>query len=161
MAVSGGATWAVSTGAVLWATGATGAEGSCEKNAKETKATAAMLAAESLAGAGLDMLKRLQTAYYAEGRHISEREELVSIAVELGLDAEAFSKAYDQAMLNVGEHFRRTQVFLEALGGRGYPTLAIEQDGKLSRLPLGRYFGKPELFRKALADLLASAQAAQ
>ncbi len=40
--------------------------------------TAAMLAAESLAGAGLDMLKRLQTAYYAEGRQISEREELVS-----------------------------------------------------------------------------------
>lgn len=123
--------------------------------------TAAMLAAESLAGAGLDMLKRLQTAYYVEGRHISERETLVSIAVELGLDAQAFSTAHDQAVLDLGEHFSHTQEFLEALGGRGYPTLAIEQDGKLSRLPLGRYFGKPELFRKALADLLAPAQAAQ
>ncbi|MGH8789532.1 MAG: hypothetical protein ACREYA_31225 [Cupriavidus necator] len=45
--------------------------------------------------------------------------------------------------------------------GQPRPTLAVEQDGKLSRLPLGRYFGKPELFRKALADLLAPAQAAQ
>uniref|UniRef100_UPI003F49B25F hypothetical protein n=1 Tax=Cupriavidus necator TaxID=106590 RepID=UPI003F49B25F len=42
-----------------------------------------------------------------------------------------------------------------------YRTLAVEQDGKRSRLPLGRYFGKPEIFRKALADLLAPAQAAQ
>ncbi|MCY1349058.1 hypothetical protein D9M68_405210 [compost metagenome] len=60
-------------------------------------------------------------------------------------------------MPNLGEHFRH----LEALGSRGCPTLAVEQDGKLSRLPRGRYFGKPELFRKALADLLAPAQAAQ
>lgn len=106
------------------------------------------------------MLKRLQAAYYVEGRHISERAELIGIAVELGLDAGAFAKAYDAAMLNVTEHFRDAQVLLEALGGRGYPTLAIEQDGKLSRLHLGRYFGKPELFRQALAELLAPAQSA-
>jgi len=123
--------------------------------------TAAMLAAELLAGSGVRMLKRLQTAYYVEGWHISEREELVRIAVELGLDAEAFSKAYDQAMLDVGEHFKATQVLLEVLGGRGYPTLALEQDGKVSRLHLGRYFGKPELFRQALADLLSPALAAE
>ena len=43
------------------------------------------------------MLKRLQTAYYVEGRPIAEREELIRIAVELGLDAEAFPNAYDQA----------------------------------------------------------------
>ena len=116
--------------------------------------TAAMLAAESLAGVGLRMLKRLQTAYYVEGRHISEREALIGIAVELGLDAGAFSKAYDDALLHIAEHFADTQVFLEALGGRGYPTLAIERDGKVSRLHLGRYFGKPELFRQALAQLL-------
>ncbi|WP_458761632.1 DsbA family protein [Cupriavidus basilensis] len=121
--------------------------------------TAAMLAAESLAGAGIRMLKRLQTAYYVEGWHISERAELIGIAVELGLDAGAFAKAYDAATLNVTEHIRDTQALLEALGGRGYPTLAIEKDGKLSRLHLGRYIGKPELFRQALAKLLAPASA--
>ena len=45
------------------------------------------------------MLKRLQAAYYVEGRHISERAELIGIAVELGLDAGAFAKAYDAPWL--------------------------------------------------------------
>ncbi|MCY0852564.1 DsbA family protein [Cupriavidus sp. D39] len=121
--------------------------------------TAAMVAAESIASAGLKMLKRLQTAYYVEGRHIAEREELVRIAVELGLNAEAFSTAYDQATQELGEHFEQTQAFLETVGGRGYPTLAIEQGGKVSRLHLGQYFGKPELFRKALKNHLAHGQA--
>lgn len=120
--------------------------------------TAAMLAAESLAGAGLKMLKRLQTAYYVEGKHISDPGELVRIAVEIGLDAKAFTGAYEEASLGLDEHFRSTQGFLEALDGRGYPTLAIEQDGKVSRLHLGRYFGKPEQFRKALADMLTPSQ---
>lgn len=118
--------------------------------------TAAMLAAESLSGAGLKMLKRLQTAYYVDGRHISERDELIHIAVELGLDAKGFSEAYDQAMANVDAHFRNTQAFLETLDGRGYPTLAFERNATVSRIHLGRYFGKPELFRNALAELMAS-----
>ncbi|MCY0852579.1 DsbA family protein [Cupriavidus sp. D39] len=117
--------------------------------------TAAMLAADSVAGAGLKMLKRLQTAYYVEGRPIAEREELIRIAVELGLDAEAFSDAYDQATRALGEHFEQTQAFLEAEGGCGYPTLAIERNGKLTMLHLEQYFGKPELFRRTLTDFLA------
>ncbi|CAJ92894.1 DSBA-like thioredoxin domain-containing protein [Cupriavidus necator] len=120
--------------------------------------TAAMLAAEWVADAGVRMLKRLQTAYYVEGRHIAERAELVHIAVELGLDAHAFSTAYDQALREIGMHFRNTQALLDALGGQGYPTLAIERDGMLSRIHLGRYFGKPERFREALAELMAPPQ---
>lgn len=121
--------------------------------------TAAMLAAESVAGAGIRMLKRLQTAYYVEGQPISDRAALIGIAVEIGLDAGLFEKAFDAAMLTVTGHFADTQVLLAGLSGRGYPTLALEKDGKLTRLHLGRYFGKPELFRQALAEVLATPQA--
>ncbi|MDF3834687.1 DsbA family protein [Cupriavidus basilensis] len=117
--------------------------------------TAAMLAAEFIAGAGLKMLERLQTAYYVEGRPIAERAELLRIADELGLDAASFATAYDQASPTLNGHFEQTQAFLGEIGGRGYPALAIEQDGKVSRLRLGRYFGKPELFRKAMEEVLA------
>ncbi len=58
-------------------------------------------------------------------------------------------------MIRPREHFEQTQAFLEAVGGCGYPTLAIERNGKLTRLHLGQYFGKPELFRRTLADFLA------
>lgn len=51
--------------------------------------------------------------------------------------------------------FEQTQALLEEIGGRGYPALAIEQDGKISRLRLGRYFGKPELFKNAMEEALA------
>ncbi|MHA7679928.1 DsbA family protein [Cupriavidus sp. PET2-C1] len=117
--------------------------------------TAAMLAAESVAGAGLKMLERLQTAYYREGRPIAERKELIQIADELGLDAAPFANAYDQVSAMLPDHFEQTQALLDEIGGRGYPALAIEQDGKISRLRLGRYFGKPELFKKAMEEALA------
>jgi putative protein-disulfide isomerase len=122
--------------------------------------TAAMLAAEQLAGAGTRLLKRLQTAYYLEGRPISERDEIVRLAGELGLDANGFNAAYAQAVSEVDAHFAESQAFLEALDGRGYPTLALEQNGEIRRIRLGRYFGKPELFREALAGMLRGAAAA-
>ncbi|EHP38997.1 protein-disulfide isomerase [Cupriavidus basilensis OR16] len=117
--------------------------------------TAAMLAAESVGGAGLKMLERLQVAYYREGRPIAERSELIQIAEELGLDAASFANALDQASATLPDHFAQTQALLEEIGGHGYPALAIEQGGKISRLRTGRYFGKPELFRKAMEEVLA------
>lgn len=119
--------------------------------------TAAMLAAEELAGAGLPMLKRLQTAYYLEGRHIADRAELTRLAVELGLDEERFSAAFERANSRLPAHFEDTRELLWRAGGRGFPTLAFEKDGVLELLHLGQFLGKPEQFREALESLMAPA----
>ena len=54
----------------------------------------AVLAADQLGGAGLDMLARLQKAHYLEGRRIAELDVIVDLAVDIGLDREAFRHAF-------------------------------------------------------------------
>lgn len=132
-----------------------GTQFDCDVVLDSAPPTAAMLAAEELAGAGFKMLKRLQTAYYVEGRPIADRAELTRLAVELGLDEERFSLAFDRATSRLPEHFEDTRELLRRAGGRGFPTLALEKDGALQMLHLGQYLGKPEQFRKVLESLVA------
>jgi putative protein-disulfide isomerase len=119
--------------------------------------TAAMLAAEELAGAGLTMLKRLQVAYYVEGRPIGDPHTLATIARELGLDSAAFAKALDRASANLGQHLQDSRELLSRLGAQGFPALAVEQAGRITNLHLGQFLGKPELFRAALQQQLETA----
>ena len=56
--------------------------------------TTAMLAAEQLAGRGLDLLARIQTAHYVEGRRVADAAVLAELAAGIGLDREAFSAAF-------------------------------------------------------------------
>ena len=55
--------------------------------------TAAVLAAEQVNAAGLDMLARLYEAHYLEGRRIADEAVLINLAQEVGLDRGAFSEA--------------------------------------------------------------------
>lgn len=121
--------------------------------------SAAMIAAEEVAGAGLAMLKNLQVAYYVDGRPIATREEILRNASELGLDGSSFAEAFDRATRSLDEHFVETNVLLAKLQGQGYPTLAIERDGVLRKLHLGHFFGKPDVFREALCQELESVTA--
>ncbi|WP_175856203.1 DsbA family protein [Burkholderia anthina] len=114
--------------------------------------TAAMIAAEAVGKAGLAMLKRLQIAYYVEGRPIANRDEIVRAAAEIGLDPSRFEQAFEHASENLDAHFSESQALLEKLRGQGYPTLAVERDGVLRKLHLGHVFGKPDLFREMLRD---------
>jgi putative protein-disulfide isomerase len=121
--------------------------------------SAAMIAAEEVAGAGVKMLKKLQVAYYVEGRPIATRNEVLRNADEIGLDATKFAEAFDRASLNLDKHFAETRTLLEQLRGQGYPTLAIEKDGVLRKLPPGQFFGKPDVFREVLRQELESVSA--
>ncbi|MGU7776159.1 DsbA family protein [Burkholderia sp. MR1-5-21] len=118
--------------------------------------TAAMIAAEEIGKAGLAMLKKLQVAYYVEGRPIATRDEIIRAAGEIGLDSSIFAEAFDQASRNLDEHFTESQALLEKLRGQGYPTLAIEKDGVFRKLHIGNFFGRPDVFREVLRQELAS-----
>lgn len=114
---------------------------------------AAVLAAQALAGRGLEMLGRLQTAHYVEGRRIAEPEVLLELAQTLGFSREAFAAAFDQALAHeVDEHIKASRALLSEVGGQGFPTLALERDGRYQLLDISPWLGKPEAFARWLQD---------
>ncbi|MGO2486796.1 MAG: DsbA family protein [Pseudomonas taetrolens] len=109
--------------------------------------TTAVLAAEQLGGRGLEMLGRLQTAHYEKGRRIADNDVLMAVAVEMGLEADAFRTAYDAMSGEVTlAHFKTSRQLLSKVGGQGFPTVVLEQSGQYQVIDLGPYLGKPEAF---------------
>ncbi|WP_194270543.1 DsbA family protein [Glaciimonas soli] len=106
--------------------------------------TTAILAAEELAGKGLDMLHRLQRAHYVEGRRIAETTVLFELAKELEINAAAFAEAFDRLSgAPTVQHFNESRIRLTQAGGQGYPTLVLERaDGTLERLDISGWLGR-------------------
>lgn len=106
--------------------------------------TTAILAAEALAGKGLDMLHRVQSAHYVDGLRIADLPVLVSLAQELGLDGAAFETQY--RLLAGGptaSHIAASRTLLAKAGGQGFPTFVLD-DGKgtLEQIDVGAYLGQ-------------------
>lgn len=116
--------------------------------------TAAVLAAEQVNTAGLEMLARLYEAHYLEGRRIADEAVLIDLAQEVGLDRRAFSEAL--GMLRgaaVNKHFAESREFLGKSGGRGFPTFVLERNGTLERLDHTQFLGRPEAWESALRGM--------
>lgn len=117
--------------------------------------TAAVLAAETLAQRGLDMLARLQTAHYVEGQRIADHAVLVKLAGSLGLDTEAFAQALEQAEdTALDEHIAATRRLMASLGAQGFPSLALERDGQFTLLDVSAFLGEPQKLRSWLVAQL-------
>lgn len=123
--------------------------------------TTAILAAEAVAGRGLDMLHRLQSAHYVDGLRIADTAVLQRIAVELGLNAAAFDSAYARLEGAATEaHISDSRRLLARVGGQGFPTFVLEQaDGALQVLDIGPWLGKPDAWQAHLAGLAPAAAA--
>lgn len=114
---------------------------------------AAVLAAEAIAGRGLDMLHALQVAHYQQGRHIVRHEVLQGLAEDLGLPPAGFAAELQHQLTTCLEaHMAASRRLLVRLGGNGYPTLALERDGRFERVEIGRFLGRPEDFRRWLGE---------
>jgi putative protein-disulfide isomerase len=110
--------------------------------------TAAMLAAQEIAGRGLDMLAQLQIAHYVEGRHIADRATLIEVAAALGLDPTAFAEALDRQSGEVLQrHFKETRKLMSAVSARGFPSFVLETDGILQILNVAGYLGQAQAFK--------------
>ena len=115
-----------------------------------TPPTVAMLAAEAMAGRGLDLLARAQTAHYVEGQQISTLAVLQSLAVELGLDEAEFVRQCQQVLAQeVSDHIAQSREWLQASGGQGFPTFVLEFSDAASgqrvaqRVDIGPWLGNP------------------
>ncbi len=102
----------------------------------------AVLAAERLGHRGADLLARLQTAHYVEGRRIAEAAVLGELAAGIGLDRPAFEHAFEALSGAATQaHIQTTRALMARLGASGFPTLALERDGSLVRLDIAPYHG--------------------
>jgi putative protein-disulfide isomerase len=116
---------------------------------------AAILAAEALARRGLDMLAHIQTAHYIEGRRVADRAVLVALATDIGLDEAAFVQQLDAiGPQAITDHTRASNALLQRVGGGGYPTFALEHDGRIEQLSASPYLGKPAAWQALLASRL-------
>lgn len=120
---------------------------------------AAMLAAERLAGRGLDLLSRLQTAHYVEGRRIAETPVLVELAGTIGLDRAAFAAALEatQGAATLA-HIEDSRRRLAEVGGRGFPTFVLERAGCRTLVDSSAYLGRPEAWQALLEEAITAGE---
>ena len=111
---------------------------------------ATVLAAEQIAGRGVELLGRLQTSHYVEGRRIADESVLLELAI--GIDLEPVAFAATLKSVNTDQHIKDTRALLARVGGQGFPTLALEQDGQFSLVDVSQWLGKPEAFATWLAQ---------
>ena len=108
---------------------------------------AAMLAAEEVAGRGLDLLARLQRAHYVEGRRIADRPVLEEMAASIGLDPAEFTESLGGVEgRTVQSHIAQTRALMQRLGVGGFPSFALERDGRWSPVEVGEFLGRPDDF---------------
>lgn len=99
-------------------------------------ASRAVLAAGSLdAELIFPMYKTIQSAFYAEGRNVTQRDVLADLAAGLGFEREAFLQAFEsEAMRSKAQaHFNHAR----QAGVRGFPTLILQQGDKLHLITHG------------------------
>lgn len=119
--------------------------------------TAAMLAAEAIAGRGLEMLAQLQIAHYVEGRRIAERAVLIEVATTIGLDPATFAEALDkQSGDAVQTHIHETRAFMAQVGAQGFPTFVLETSEGFQIVDFAGYLGRPQDFQDWLRSQASS-----
>ncbi|MBW8847903.1 MAG: DsbA family protein [Burkholderiales bacterium] len=122
--------------------------------------TAAILAAEALAGRGLDLLAELQAAHYVHGRRIAEPAVLIELAGAIGLARAEFATELGRQSLGPAQaHIQQTRSFMAQTGARGFPSFLLETDAGLSRVDASAYLGRPRDFAAALKGLAGPATA--
>ena len=120
--------------------------------------TTAVLAAEAIAGRGLDMLHRLQVAHYVEGRRIADADVLRALAEEMALDGAEFDVACARlAGTETEQHFGASRALLAQVGGRGFPTFALQRaGGSATLIDASRFLGQPDAWVAQLTSLVSN-----
>jgi putative protein-disulfide isomerase len=81
------------------------------------------------------LFKAIQTAFYAEGRDVTQSAVLTDLAAGPGVDAAAFMRAFDSdaARAKTQAHFKQAR----QAGIRGFPALILQQDSQLHSVSNG------------------------
>ena len=117
----------------------------CEPRRSTYPACRAVLAAASL-GAGREVFLGIQRAYYQEARNPSDLDVLAAIAVEEGLDGQAFQEALSSSAIEAAltSHLAESERVGATVGSTGFPTLVLATDSGTHLLTSG-YRSWPDL----------------
>jgi putative protein-disulfide isomerase len=120
--------------------------------------TTAVIAADEVAGRGLDLLARLQKAHYVEGRRIADFAVLRELAVQIGLDGATFEDAFRRLEgAATRSHIAGSRALLAQVGGQGFPTFALQVGERMSVIEVGPYLGDVPRWQASLRELAGSA----
>ena len=95
------------------------------------------------------MILAIQTAYYLRALNPSDDTTLIDLAVGLEMDRERF--AGDLNSDQTQQELERQIVFSRTLGVSGYPSLVLEHDDRLRKIPLD--YNDPAVVLNALKDV--------
>ena len=110
----------------------------------------ALLAAE-LMGKAPDLLARLQTGHYVEGRRIAEATVLRELAVEVGIAGDAFDRAFSRLHGEATRaHIAASRDLAARAGSSGFPSFLLEREGRMQRLEASSWYGRPAEWRQWL-----------
>jgi putative protein-disulfide isomerase len=116
----------------------------------------AVMAADELAGRGLDLLARLQKAHYVEGRRIADFAVLRELAVECGLDGASFEEAFRRLEgAATRAHIAQSRALLTRVGGQGFPTFVLQAGDQLSVVEIAPYLGQVPRWQAWLREQVA------
>jgi putative protein-disulfide isomerase len=81
------------------------------------------------------LFRAIQSAFYAEGRDVTQSGVLSDLATKLGVDTQEFLRAFDSdaARARTQAHFKHAR----QAGVRGFPALILQQDAQLQPLSNG------------------------
>lgn len=119
----------------------------------------AVMAAEAVDGRGLELLGRLQTAHYLEGRRLADESVLLELAGQMGYAGEAFHTAFKS--VDTEQHIKASRALLAQLGGQGFPTFALERDGQFTLIDISPWLGKPQAFAEWLGQTVGVEEAGE
>ena len=112
---------------------------------------AAILAVQSVrADAALPMLRAIQRAHYVEGRRVVELDVLRDLAASCGVDRGTFETAFAAAAADA--HIDDTRQLMHRVGSQGFPTFALEKEGRLHGVAHQRFAGAAGAFREWLEN---------
>ena len=114
----------------------------CQPRRSTYPSCRAVIAAEQQ-DAGERMIDAIQRAYYLRAMNPSDKNTLVALATELGLDAEQFAANLADPVTE-----RKLQQHLQLrrnLGVRSFPSLVLEHSGQRFAVPLDYHSERPSL----------------
>jgi putative protein-disulfide isomerase len=113
----------------------------------------AVMAADAVAGRGLDLLARVQKAHYVEGRRIADFAVLGDVAVEIGLDGAAFEETFRRLEgAATRSHIAESRALLAQMGGQGFPTFALQVGERMTVIDIGPYLGDVPRWQASLRE---------
>ncbi|MDE0713537.1 MAG: DsbA family protein [Gammaproteobacteria bacterium] len=123
----------------------------CRARRSTWPACRAVIAARGQGGACDDaMVRAVQRAYYLDARNPSDRDTLVALAGEIGLDAGRFETDLDSAETRAAHDAEMGLV--QRLGVRGFPSLVLADGGRAREIEVS--FTEPDRMREQVLALL-------